>query len=105
MWHEGSPLSHPQRLGSACQGLGQQRPPKSCHHSRPATAPLHPLSRSGNDGGATIDQGSCQFGSLEDGHGTGRDIGALSDSDPEVGRGALGLTMQDGMVKRAGDML
>ncbi|KAI8469423.1 MAG: RlpA-like double-psi beta-barrel-protein domain-containing protein-containing protein [Monoraphidium minutum] len=41
------------------------------------------LTHYGNDGGATIDQGSCQFGALQAGSGTGLDIGALSDSDPE----------------------
>lgn len=37
-----------------------------------------PLS-AGDDGGTTIDQGSCMFGYLDPNKGTGRDIAALSD--------------------------
>ncbi|KAG2452438.1 hypothetical protein HYH02_002681 [Chlamydomonas schloesseri] len=40
----------------------------------------------GNDGGATIDQGSCMYGSLPNGMvSTGQDIAALSDTDPSFG--------------------
>jgi hypothetical protein len=37
----------------------------------------------GQDGGSTIHQGSCMFGNLKAGQGTGYDIAALSDADPE----------------------
>ncbi|GBF92088.1 hypothetical protein Rsub_04435 [Raphidocelis subcapitata] len=37
----------------------------------------------GEDGGTTIHQGSCQFGQLDSNAGTGYDIAALSDADPE----------------------
>ncbi len=37
----------------------------------------------GQDGGATVDQGSCMFGHLDYNAGTGYDIVALSDHDPE----------------------
>jgi hypothetical protein len=38
---------------------------------------------SGNDGGASINEGSCAFGQLDSGTGTGLDIAALSDADPD----------------------
>jgi hypothetical protein len=61
-------------------------PPALCPRSTPP--PLPPSSQtppppSGDDGGATIDEGSCMFGSLDGSSGTGHDIAALSDADPE----------------------
>lgn len=75
-----------EHLGKAGRQEGDARdaPPSACaallltHDpllSSPSTTP-----RSGNDGGSTVDQGSCMFGHLDPNAGTGTDIGALSDS-------------------------
>lgn len=37
----------------------------------------------GDDGGATIDQGSCMYGYIDPNIGVGVDIAALSDRNPE----------------------
>ena len=65
-----------------------------CRSSTPPFSPTlrYPLPKhtrnapaSGDDGGTTIDQGSCGFGTLSGGAGTGRDVAALSDNGARGG--------------------
>lgn len=50
---------------------------------RPHCRPCCLLHADGQDGGATIEQGSCMFGHLDYHSGTGWDIAALSDKNPD----------------------
>lgn len=49
----------------------------------PVVLPICTAHLQGEDGGTTIDQGSCMFGHIDPNKGTGLDIAALSDNNPD----------------------
>jgi len=67
-------------------------------HKPTTTQTTHHTTTSGADGGTTIHQGSCVFGQLSEGAGTGYDIAALSDSDPEFS-GSCGRCYEGACVR------
>jgi hypothetical protein len=85
---------------AATQPTNPRRPPPRAglapaaaqHHSKQAPRPASSqggswrsgrISFYGQDGGSTINDGSCMFGYLDPSKGTGADIAALTDGDPD----------------------